>query len=261
MPNHFLAIGFAVRDQDELDELATRVIEHGETVRVGPGEYHRWAPGGGPEVWVQVAGGEVIGLTPHFNGSSALRVGIVGRVFLPDDSTLEGHLYAWANPPADGPLDGGDYPFVFAVPDYRALDGMRVPTAARVQVAAFAHELELYATEEAYLAAQDPEMVFAPESFIPAGMFGEEGEEPEPLALINGTVLAAERRVNPAGEGFWWIHLRTLGGEVEVVAEEELVAEPPVVGGVASGEFYLTGRVALDAPVSRRSWWQRVSGR
>ena len=261
MPNHFLAIGFAVRDQDQLDELAMRAIENGESVRVRPGEYYRWAPGGGAEVWVQVAGGEVIGLTPHFAGSTAVRAGIVGRVFLSEDSALEGHLHAWVNPPANGPLDHGEYPLVFAVPDYRVLDGMRVPAAARVQIAAFAHELDLYATEEAYLAAQDPELIFAPESFIPAGMFVEEDEEPAPLAIINGRVLAAERRTNPAGVAFWWMHVRTLGGEVDVVAEEELVTEPPVVGGFVSGEFYLSGRIALQRAASRRSWRQRVAGR
>ena len=264
MPNHFEAIGFAVRDEDDVNALASRAIREGQLVRVAGGEYHRWTPGGGPEVWVQVTGRRWLGITPHFAGSTSMRAGIVGRVRLPDDTPLEGHLYAWANPPAEGPLDAGDYPFVFAVPDFRTLDGMRVPVAARVQIAAFAHDLELFATEEAYLAAQDPAMVFAPESFIPAGMFGEEGEEPEPMALINGRVLAAERRENPAGMAFWWMHVRTLGGEVDVVAEEALVAEPPVVGGMVSGEFYLTGRVTPDAPsapAEERSWWRRVTGR
>lgn len=267
MPNHFEAIGFAVRDEDDVNALASRIIREGLRIRVPGGEYYRWTPGGGPEVWMQVTGRRWLGITPHFAGSTSLRAGIVGRVRLPDDTPLEGHLHAWANPPAEGPLDTGDYPFVFAVPDFRALDGLRVPAAATVQITAFAHEMDVHASAEAYMASQQTELKFAPESFIPSGMFGAEEGEPAPLALINGTVLAAERRENPAGMAFWWMQVRTLGGEVDVVAEEALVAEPPVVGGIVSGEFYLTGRVtpdtadAPDAPVARRSWWRRITGR
>jgi hypothetical protein len=257
MPNHFAAIGFDVWDEDQLEELVSRAIEHGQGIRVPGGVYYRWAPGAGAEVWVQVAGGGWVGLTPHFDGSTALRAGIIARVVHPEDTPLEGSLHAWANP-GDGAVDDGDYPFVFAVPDYRALDRMRLPVAARVQVAAFAHELDVHASEEAYLSAQDTEPKFAPESFIPAGMFGAEGQAPSPLALISGRVLAAERRVNPAGGGFWWMHVRTLGGELDVVAEEGIVTEPPAAGGIVSGEFYLSGRVAVDAPARRRFWKWRT---
>ena len=260
MANHFLAIGFSVRDEDDLHALAARAVEHGRAVAVRGGTYHHWAPGGGAEVWVQVVGRRWVGITPHFAGGTSLRAGIVGRVLVPEDTPLEGHLHAWANPHDERTLDDGDYPFVFAVPDYRTLDGMRVPAAARVQLAAFAHELEVHPSEEAYLASQQTELKFAPESFIPSGMFGDEGQAPVPLALINGHVLAAERRTNPAGDAFWWMHVRTLGGEVDVVAEEELVTESPVVGGIVSGEFYLSGRVAPDAPAMRRPWWQRLIG-
>jgi hypothetical protein len=261
MPNHFEAIGFVVRDEDELAVLAARAIEGGERIAVPGGDYYCWAPGGGPEVWVQVAGGKVIGLTPHFAGSTALRAGIVGRVLLPEDTALEGNLHAWANPLPDGAPDTGDYPFVFAVPDYRALDRMRVPAAARVRITAFAHELDVHASEEAYLAAQQTELKFAAESFIPSGMFGEDAEAPAPLALINATVLAAERRTNPAGGTYWWMHLRTLGGEVDAVAEEALVTQAPVTGGIVGGSFYLSGRVELERLPARRRWWQRLAGR
>lgn len=260
MPNHFAAVGFVVRDRDQLGVLAAHAIENGEAVRVPGGEYYRWAPGAGAELWLQVAGGRVIGLAPHFAGGTAMDAGIVGRVLLPDDNALEGCLHAWANPPADGAPDAGDYPFVFAVPDYRALDRMPVPAPARVQIAAFAHELKVHASEEAYLASQQTELKFAPESFIPSGMFGAEDAAPVPLALINGRVLAAERRMNPAGGAFWWMHVRTLGGEVDVVAEEEMVAESPVAGGIVSGEFYLSGRVAPSSAAMRRPWWQRLAG-
>jgi hypothetical protein len=133
---------------------------------------------------------------------------------------------------------------------------MRVPAAARVQVAAFAHDLQLHASEEAYLASQQTDMKFASESFIPSGLFVEENAGPVPLALINGRVLAAALRTNPAGGAFWWMQVRTLGGEVDVVAEEAMVMEPPTVGGIRSGEFYLSGRVQLDESPARRRWWQ-----
>ena len=46
-----------------------------------------------------------------------------------EETPLDGQLQAWINPPADGSLDNGDYALVFAVPDFRSLDGMRMPAA------------------------------------------------------------------------------------------------------------------------------------
>jgi hypothetical protein len=260
MPNHFEAIGFAVRDEDDLQELAAAAVEHGDVVPVRGGTYYHWAPGAGAEVWVQVVGRRWLGMTPHFAGETALGAGIVGRVRYEDDTPLEGCLHAWANPAADDPA-AGEYPFVFAVPDFRVLDGMRMPAAAPVRVAAFAHEIDVHPSAEAFYAAQQTELKYAAESFIPSGMFGRGGELPVPLALINGTVMDAERRTNPAGTAFWWMRVRTLGGEVDVVAQTALVAAEPVPGGIVSGEFYLSGRVIADAPPPRRGWIRRLTGR
>jgi hypothetical protein len=260
MANHFAAIGFDVWDQDGLDDLANEAIRRSDPIRVPGGDYYRWAPGGGAEVWVQVVGREWLGLTPHFVGRTALPTGILARVARPEDTPLEGCLHAWANP-RDGGVEEGDYPFIFAVPDFRALDRVQLPLAAPVQVAAFAHDLDLYPSEDAYVAALENEgLKLAPESFIPAGMFTEEGEAPEPVAIITGRVQAAERRMNPAGGSFWWMQVRTLGGEMDVVAEEELIVEPPTVGGIVTGEFYLSGRVT-GIPAARRPRWRGVARR
>lgn len=248
MANHFQAIGFAANDRAQVNELLLRAAQQGEAVRTPAGEYVRWAPGGGAELWAQVVGGAVVGLALHFAGSTSLPVAVVERVVQPDRSPLDGCLQVWVNPPAEGDLDTGEYPFVLAAPDYRALDGLHLPALARVQVTAFAHDLEVYASEQAYLDGQASELKFAAESLIPSGMFVDEGAPPAPLAMISGRVLAAERRMNPAGGPFWWMQVRTLGGEIDVVAETAVVDAEPVPGGVVSGSFYLSGRVTPDAP-------------
>ncbi|HEX6036522.1 hypothetical protein [Longimicrobium sp.] len=262
MPNHFEAVGFAVRDDAQLADVAVRAAEEGASVLTRAGEYRRWAPGGGAELWVQLDGNHIVGLTPHFAGDTSLRAGIVGRVAHPEDTALEGALHAWANPPQVGPADTGDYPFIVAVPDFRALDRLRFPSVARVQVAAFAHELRVYPSGEAYLDAQPSGIRFAEESFIPLGMFtDDENAVPEPVAVLSGRVLAAGRRTNPAGGDFWWMHVRTLGGEMDVVAEPALVDAEPVAGGVVSGTFYLSGRVSVDVPARGRTWPGRIPER
>jgi hypothetical protein len=252
MPNHFEAVGFPIRDREQMGAFAVRAADEGVPVRTADGDYHRWAPGAGAELWALLDGNSIVGLTPHFAGATSLRVGIVGRVVHPDDLPLEGCLHAWVNPPDDGDADTGEYPLVFAVPDFRALDGLALPARARVQVAAFAHDLDVYASEEAYMDGQASELKFAAESFIPSGMFtDDEDAPPTPHAMISGVVLAAEQRTNPAGDSFWWMHVRTLGGEIDVVAGTALVDAAPVPGGVVSGSFYLSGRVTPDAPESR----------
>ena len=98
-----------------------------------------------------------------------------------------------------------------------------------VQLAAFAHELAVFADPDAYAEANEGrEMPYAAESFIPSGLFVT-GDEPEPAAeaFLTGTVLAARGRLNETtGDAFWWARVRTLGGELEIVADPALLSAP-----------------------------------
>ena len=82
-----------------------------------------------------------MGMNPHFEGKSSVRVGIRG----PRRAThtpLDGTFLAWANPPAESV--GGDYPFAFDCPDAATHEAVELPVTTVAQIAAFAQQLSVY---------------------------------------------------------------------------------------------------------------------
>lgn len=270
-------IGFPVQNQDEWMELLDRVQPHTVEVKVRGGSYFSYSDASGAQLWVQVnAQRELIGMNPHFTGTSRRTVRLT-RLVERDSSPLEGGFYGWANPRTDAPeaiaeedQSEGDYPFFFIVPDIRAVESVVLPSTVEVQLAAFASDdMQLFDSTEAYDAAQEGEVKFAAESFIPSGLFttNEDGDvdtslPPQPYGLFAGTIAACEERQNAlTGAAFWWLAVNTLGGMVDVVAAPDIVGTSPRVGGIVSGSFYLSGRVLnapITAPKPRFTWaWQR----
>ena len=179
-----------------------------------------------------------------------MRVRLESRVERGDDPA-DGGFYAWSLADTESKdLEDEIYPFVFDVPDYGLHHALELPAMVNVQLAAFAHEAEAYPDEDAYRSAQQQKYDgpgFAAESFIPSGLFqpgGEETSHPEAFAILSGTVLRAETLVNPAGgASFHWAKVRTLGGEVDLVADPEVLVGELSEGGVISGTFWLSGRI------------------
>ena len=118
----------------------------------------------------------------------------------------------------------------------------------KARIAAFAHELSLFPSVEAYETAQTGDIKFASQSFIPSGLFspaGEKTEPPEAHAIFTGHIRKVEERTNElTNKGFWWALVESLGGVFDVVIDPELVEDTPQVGGVLSGAFWLSGRLS-----------------
>jgi hypothetical protein len=245
--SHFSSIGLEVASAADMQVLIDRIVDDAEYLEARGGVSVVWQAGDGPELWLQCdADNTVIGLNPHFIGTSRLRIGLVAPVERPGQTALDGSFYAWVNPRGED-FSEGDYPLVFDCPDAAALD-VEVPCETTVQLAAFAHHLEVWDDAAAYERDQTREPKFASQSFIPAGLFrGGEGEEPGPpvaYAMFTGHVAAAEERHNPlTGKPYWYAAVATLGGTVDVVAAAELVPRPLQVGNVLSGGFWLSGQV------------------
>ena len=255
MPSHFSDIGFQVEAEEDFQQLALRAYDEGEALETGEGTYLRWSPGEGVELWLQLdLEDNIIVVNPHFTGSSLLRVGLTRRIDRSEETPLEGAFYAWANPQGNEPVSG-DYPLVFDAPDYHLNSTLILPSIAEVQISAFAHELFSYESDEAYDAAQPGEFKFASESFIPSGTFTpEEGAIDPPLAeaIFTGHVLETLMITNPATDNeFIWAKVRTLGGEMDVVADPVLLNGPVVKGGVVSGSFWLSGRIVTPRLTGR----------
>lgn len=249
MPSHLSDIGFQIEGEEAFQQLASRAYDEGEAFDTDLGTYVRWAPGEGVELWLQVDRGDnIVGINPHFAGRSLMRAGLTQRITREGGSSLDGAFYAWANPEGGEPASG-DYPFVFDAPDYQMSSALSMPAIVSVQLAAFAHELQSYESDEAYDESQPEEMKFASESFIPSGTFSPEGGSLDPPlahAIFTGHVLETSIITNPATDNeFIWARVRTLGGEVEVVADPVLLNGPVVKGGVVSGSFWLSGLIVM----------------
>lgn len=265
VPSQFSAIGFTVSSGEDLAALASRVAERADTIDAAEGQYLKWAPPSGEQLWLQVKrNGDAMGMNPHFEGKSSVRVAVEARVTRDAHTPLDGTFLAWANPPA-GAAAGGDYPFAFDCPDAATHDALALPATRTAQIAAFAQQITVHASEAAYEAAQRAQgLTFGSRSFIPSGLISPSGEPvtpPESHALIAGVVLeAAERRNTVTGEPFWWALVETVGGTYDVVIDPALLAGVVEGGNVVAGWFWLSGRLRGDA-ARPTGWLRKLAGR
>jgi len=247
MSSHFSTLGFPVSNQEGFAALVQMVAKVGTGVECERGWYIRWAAGEGIELWAQGDNQQqLIGCNPHFSGSSRVRAAVTA--VLPDSrAAMDGSLYCWANPPP-GEVDTGEYPFVVDLPDfYLKAHQLKCPSIVNLQVAAFAQQLECFDSDEAFQTRM-AEARMAPESFIPTGLFKPDGAQinpPQARAYFAGHVQEFQHRKNPwTTEPFVWLSVKTLGGTFDVVAHPTAVKGQPHPGGVASGTFWLTARLA-----------------
>lgn len=267
MPSQFSTIGFSITSGEDLAALASQVADKADRISTPPGEYLKWAPPSGEQLWLQISPeGDAMGMSAHFAGKSSVRVALEARVVRPTHTPLDGTFLAWANPPA-GAAGGGEYPFAFDCPDAATHLDLALPAIVTAQVAAFAQQVSLYDSPAAFASSQAAQGARTPSrSFIPSGLVAPTGEPvspPEPHALIAGHVIEADTRVNAvSGTQYWWALVDSLGGTFDVVIDPELLAEPPHPGQVLSGWFWLSGRLLADERrTAGAGWFQRLVGR
>jgi hypothetical protein len=221
-----------------------------------------WPAAQREQLWAQVdPNGSLVGLNPHFVGTARMWVAVVSAE--PDEQfPLDGSLRCWASPRGDDP-ESGLYPFLVDVPDFHVTAaGLALPWFGRLQVAAFARSLECWPDDQAYEASEEakwggagtperPIRGFAAESFVPSGLFPATGDDAgfreTATAIFTGHVVDAEAAVNlETGGAYRHAVVRTLGGEMDVVADPSVIAGEPAAGGVVQGSFWLSGRPIVE---------------
>jgi hypothetical protein len=150
--------------------------------------------------------------------------------------------------------DGPVYPLAIQIEDLALSDERHVgDSLLRVEVAALAEVIELFADEATYRASGTS---MATESLIPSGTFvppgtpGEEDFRPSPRILMSGVVQSAElRRHFLVGGEFVRMTVSSYGARYEVLAASADLADEtgqvrvPSPGSIVSGQFWLSGRV------------------
>lgn len=250
MANHFRAVGFPFDDERDFQAFC-RTAAH-----VAP----NWLPSTngyylvlGPDEGVQWIGlfnrdKQPAGGNPHYVGCGRLRLQ-VATIHCPSQCPLEAVLVGQLCDSLDNPTGP---PVPVAVPDFdvfRAL--LSLPeTKATFQVAAFAEDVEYFASEADFLASQGRFKGLSSDCFIPIGTFTPDGDAidpPQPRVLMVGRIGSQQRRTNHfSGLQFWAISFASQGATYDVVAADDVLQATPVSGGILAGTFYLSAQAAPD---------------
>ena len=237
MVNHFDCVGFDIADAEAYVDFTRWVLANAPaTTDPASGRSETvWTDASGARFSVQVgAGPALVGSRPSYAGRTRLpfRAGrwvredmIVGEVMAGDQAV---------------------YPLAVEIEDPVVASRLSLPDVRAVEATAFAEVLSVYADEDAFRAAQTSEPRFAPLALVPSGLVSADGEPREPRAeiLMNGRVGAAlPRRNAKTGRTFWHAAVRTLGGDLDLVAAPEQAPDGLSRGNVVSGSFWLVGRL------------------
>jgi hypothetical protein len=165
-------------------------------------------------------------------------------------------------------LESGHYPIVVDLPNHYAHTFEGYPTLGYLQITAFAEEMQVFENEEAYYQSQaDDAFRMSAQSFIPAGLFGGEGNHdfvPSAIASFTGKVIHAETRLNTISQkAFHYLQVKTFGGTYDVVADTQQWPSLPPVDGIVSGQFWLSARQTSspapeEAPAFRKRRFKKV---
>ncbi len=103
---------------------------------------------------------------------------------------------------------------MFDVPNICTYSNIKLPQIAVIQLSAFAHEIKGFESEEEYFNAQESEMKFAVESFIPSGLFKPDGESTMPpvaQAIFSGRIIDTQKYTNAhINKEYIWANLIVL---------------------------------------------------
>jgi len=244
-------IGFPTPDEQAINEMIMHVLEVAQPVQTSHGFYLVYTDSSGAEIYLQGNfNQELVGFNPHFAGKSRRAVALT-RAIERDSSELDGGFYAWANPPEDSG-EAGDYPFVFDVPDFRMVENSEFPRLAEIQLTAFAsNDFKVFAGEEDYQNSQESELKYASKMFVPSGLFAFDEKDNSvdlsvvrPVGMFAGEIREFELKTNElSGENFYWFLVETLGGDTDIVVDPKYVPTEPRIGGIVSGQFWLSGRI------------------
>jgi hypothetical protein len=249
MASHFSSIGFPLNSQEELGSLLESLYGQSRPYPCQSGRYLRWVDSSGAELWLQLDSHDnLVGVNPHFSGKSQMKVRLEHKVHRPDSSPLDGAFLGWVDP-SDDKSEPGSYPFVFDSPDSNLCDQVSMNSVVQVQIAAFAHSVEIFADPEEFESRNSGKFSMASQSFIPSGMFSPGGRATEPPtahAVLTGHILEAQVKTNThTRERFHWLLVQSFAAVFDVVIAPELMNVPPKPRAVISGSFWISGRIDL----------------
>lgn len=261
MATHLGAIGFHSDSQEEFFEFMGAVLKETTGHECSAGLYLQWSSDGGAEFWSHISkSNDLVGGTPFFRGKSEYVASLQELVRRPDDNLFEGAILGWAVPGTEDDRPGM-FPFVFDMLDPLLYGKLDLPFESPVKLSAFADNISIYASDDEFVGSQEGEAKLSPESFFPTGLMSNDPNEsgpPASFAVINGHILEFKELENPiSSQTYFWFHVSTAGGTIDVVSEKSLINTTPCVGGVVSGGFWLCGQIMAPQAKREGGFWER----
>ncbi|MBL0016585.1 MAG: hypothetical protein IPP17_09065 [Bacteroidetes bacterium] len=251
-------IGFEAHSLEEFQALAEMVYRKGKAFRAGRNQYYCFQDPSGGELWVQIDSDEQIaGMNCHFHSSNAIEVELLhaqGYEERPLDGTFEARaLHADAGTPASAP-----HPiFAFDLPDAHLVPHVLLPAKASVQLVGFARDVHVYENVEDYRKAHPGKPL---EGLRPIEQDRAHTERISSLMRLDGIVVhAAHKRNHHTQQEFYWLEIKTVFGNIDVVVANRSLPFVPQQGQVFDGEVRLTGRVQIkDAHAQKPGLIERM---
>ena len=248
MATNMSALGFVTQQGGEFEVLARKCFAQGRKRRCKQGVYIVWEVGQGIELWAQLnENEELIGLNPHFAGKTLLSAGLLERVAR-TGFQMDGGFKSLSQPYGSDPIQGA-IPFVFDAPDFLLHEELTLPLIHSVQLCAFALQCVLYENEVVFQASTTRhKMNYAADACVPLG-FQDKDRQPlsEPLAsaMLCGVILETAQLTNPVSKrSFTWMKLKNAIGEVDVVADPEVLPRSPKPREILQCSVWLSGKLA-----------------
>lgn len=269
MASNFDCLGLGSLGRDGLNALLNRVLPAAEVIgQAGGVVVHRWTDPSGVRLVAGLRDGELVDLLPSFAGVPG--AGLAGVRRAGEEMVVADVVDA----------DGQQTTMLAAAAEQvRLLSPAGPPVAGRASLIALGVRVTVHADEDAFAGSgasllgdddgSEPPAHFVAngwswpprmgaESFISYGAFDQ--EDGEPVARLNGIVLAAERRVVAAtGDPFSVARVRSVGFETDLCLPGDVPTPAP--GNVIGGMVHLIADlpfVSAPAPAAKakRSWWR-----
>ncbi len=250
MADHLAALGIGSSSPEERQEQVRRILR--ESVphsRREDGVTLRWTDPSGAQLWIYVdSTGAMKSVQPHLAGGPRMRLEIQAVVDRPEISPFDGGFLCLTLQGGSNPTLGGGYPVIFDAPDFPDVRDATLTAKHDVELAAFALELNVYATEEAFREAQPDLKPLGIPGFIPAGMVGQaQGQAPTAHALMVGRVLEAKRvRNDVTHREFVRMRIDTPAGPLDMAVDPGMVEELPPEGFIVQAGAWISGRLSPE---------------
>jgi len=248
--DHLAALGIGSSSEEERQDQVRRILKNSEPhSQRADSMTLRWTDPSGAELWIYVdSTGAMKSVQPHFAGGPTMQLEIQAVVDRPEVSPYDGGFLGLTALGGSNPALGGGFPVVFDSPDFPDKKDCFLTAKHDVEMAGFALELNVYATEEEFREAQPDLKPLGIPAFIPAGMMAEmEGKAPTAHALMVGRVLEAESKTNELTQReFIRVRIDTPAGPIDMAVDPSLTEGLPPKGHIIQAGAWLSGRLAPE---------------